>query len=98
MAAHAPRNSVASAIAANSVRSTSDGARVVAVTVEESDRYERDEPRDVQIEPVRQHELESRDQRSGQRGELQRRLAARDHGSGKRAEYDKSLDDLMWER
>ena len=41
---------------------------------EQSERDEGEEPRDVEVEPVRQHELEADQERTGQRGKLQRRL------------------------
>ena len=41
------------------------------------ERDEGEEPRDVEVEPVRQHELEADEQRRGERGELERRLAPR---------------------
>src|SRR5205085_2535730 len=41
------------------------------------EREEREEPRQVEVEPVRQHELEADQERGGQRGELAGGLPAR---------------------
>src|SRR5256885_15460252 len=43
---------------------------------EQRERRKREEPGHVEVEPVRQHELEAEDDRRCERGELERRLAA----------------------
>src|SRR4051812_38191706 len=53
---------------------------------------EREEPRQVEVEPVRQHDLEAEQQRGGERGELERRLAPRDEVDGDRAEQQRHLE------
>ena len=45
---------------------------------EQRDQHQREPPDDVEVEPVRQRELERDQHRRAQRGDLQRRLAARD--------------------
>src|SRR5688500_18324280 len=88
MTPHATRNrSTASAVRAR--------AGVRAVTGEQREDGEGEEPREVEVEPVRQHELEGRDQRRGQRRELQRRLPARNERCGERTGEHERLHDLV---
>src|SRR3954470_9201288 len=56
---------------------------------------EREEPRQVEVEPVRQHDLEAEQQRGGERGELERRLAARDEVDGDRSEQERDLEHAL---
>src|SRR5262245_60092593 len=56
---------------------------------------EREEPRDVEVEPVRQRELEADQHGGGERGELERRLAARDEVAGDRPRDEERDRDLL---
>src|SRR3954451_14225686 len=58
---------------------------------------EREEPRQVEVEPVRQHELEAEQQRCGERGELERRLAPRDEVDGDGADQQGALEHALQE-
>src|SRR3954469_14635917 len=51
---------------------------------------EREEPRDVEVEPVRQRELEADQDGTGESGELESRLAARDEVAGDRARHEQA--------
>src|SRR2546423_11440780 len=59
---------------------------------EQRERRKREEPGHVEVEPVRQHELEAEDDRRCERRELERRLAAGDEGDGDRAEQEQRLE------
>ena len=59
-------------------------------------RGEGEEPRDVEVEPVRQDELEADQQRAGQRGELERRLPPREEGGRDRAERRAATSSTCW--
>src|SRR5205814_10248163 len=56
---------------------------------------EREEPRQVEVEPVRQHQLEAEQQGGGERGQLERRLAARDEVDGDRADEQCDLEHAL---
>src|SRR5919201_2087235 len=53
---------------------------------------EGEEPRDVEVEPVRQHELEADHERSRERRELERVLRPRDEEDGDRGGDDGPLE------
>src|SRR5438128_12417644 len=59
------------------------------------ERGEGEEPGDVEVEPVREGELEADQDGRGQRGELERRLAAGDEVAGDRPGHEQSDDDLL---
>src|SRR6478609_5075824 len=56
---------------------------------------EGEEPRDVEVEPVRQRELEADQDGRGQGGQLERRLAPRDEVAGDRARDEQRDRDLL---
>src|SRR5713101_1897124 len=60
-------------------------------------RDEREEPGDVEVEPVRQHELEAEQQDARQRGELKRRLAPRHERERNGREHDERLEHALRE-
>src|SRR5579864_1131923 len=62
---------------------------------EEREGCEREEPRDVEVEPVRQHDLEPEQEDGGERCELQRRLPSRDECEGDCSDDQRSLEDLL---
>src|SRR5438094_10615615 len=62
---------------------------------EHSERREGEEPRQVQVGPMRQHELEAEQQRGGERGELERRLPARHEVGRYRADYEQDLEHAL---
>src|SRR3954452_17133939 len=62
---------------------------------EHGEGREREEPRQVEVEPVRQHELEAEQQRGGQGGELQRRLATWDEVDGDCADQQRPLEHAL---
>src|SRR5688572_26052486 len=71
-------------------------SRLVASARSQDDEDgEREEPRDVEVEPVGQCELEADQERSGERGQLQRGLAARDEVAGDGAEREQDEEDLL---
>src|SRR5918995_5017103 len=70
--AHETTKSAAAAAAASSVN-----LRFAITPVEDGEGDEGEEPGQVEVEPVGQHELEADQDRGGERGELQDRLAAR---------------------
>src|ERR687898_79092 len=74
-AAQASRKSPAATAAASSVN-----LRGGVTSVEQGEGDEGEEPRDVEIEPVRQHELEADQGRRRQRRQLQDRLPPRHEG------------------
>src|SRR5680860_1285676 len=53
-------------------------ALIATIDAEERDERQREEPDDVEVEPVRRGELDGDQHRGAERGYLQRRLAARD--------------------
>src|ERR687897_292208 len=89
-AAQASRNSSAASAAASSVN-----LRGGATSVEAGESDEGEEPGDVQIEPVRQHELEADQDGGGERRELQDRLPAGHEREQHRARGDEHLQDLL---
>src|SRR5215218_4729892 len=90
---HESRKSAAAAAAASSVN------RRGAVTVgEEDEGGEGEEPGDVEVEPVRQHELEADQDRAGQGRQLQDRLPPRQESSCHRSRDDEHLEDLLHHR
>src|SRR5438094_5287219 len=60
-------------------------------------RNEWEEPRDVEVEPVRQHELEAEQQHAGQRRELERRLAPRNERERDGREHEEHLEHTLRE-
>src|SRR4051795_1626507 len=58
-------------------------------------RDEGEEPRDVEIEPVCQHELEAEQQHTGQRGELQGRLALRNVRKSEHCDDEQRLQEAL---
>src|ERR671911_168512 len=89
-AAQASRNSSAASAAASSVN-----LRGGVTSVEDGESDEGEEPGDVQIEPVRQHELEADQDGGGERRELQDRLPAGHEREQHRARGDEHLQDLL---
>src|SRR5918995_2732287 len=89
-AAQASRKSPAATAAASSVN-----LRGGVTSVEQGEGDEGEEPRDVEIEPVRQHELEADQDCGGEGGELQDRLPAGHEGEEHRARGDEHLQDLL---
>src|SRR5215207_1830307 len=90
---HDTRKSPAAATTASSVN-----RRGLVTPVEDREGDEGEEPWDVEIEPVRQHELESDQDGGGQRSELQDRLAPRqerdEHGACDQEHLQHLLDDM----
>src|SRR4249919_2455973 len=84
------RNSTAAAAAASSVN-----LRGAVTSVEQCEGDEGEEPRDVEIEPVRQRELEADQERGGDRSQLQDRLTARHEGGQDRSGDDEHLQHLL---
>src|SRR6266540_2082085 len=56
---------------------------------------EGEEPRDVEVRPVRQHHLESEQEDAGQRRELQRRLPPRNHSEDERRSHEERLEEPL---
>src|SRR5688500_19840498 len=89
-AAQASRKSPAATAAATSVN-----LRGGVTSVEQGEGDEGEEPRDVEVEPVRQHELEADQDRGRQRGQLEDRLPPRDEGDEERARDEEHLEHLL---
>src|SRR5215207_4969313 len=89
-AAQASRKTPAATAAASSVN-----LRGRVTTVEHGEGDEGEEPRDVEIEPVRQHELEPDQDCGGEGGELQDRLPTGHEREEHRARGDEHLQDLL---
>src|SRR6185295_1327367 len=87
---HEARKSAAAATAASSVN-----RRGLVTSVEHREGDEGEEPWDVEIEPVRQHDLEADQHRCSQRSELQDRLAPRDERHEQRAPDQQDLQHLL---
>src|SRR3712207_6783920 len=68
--------------------------REAITAIEDGEGDEREEPRNVEIEPVRQDDLEADEEGGGERGEAQRRAHAheRDDDGG---EHEKRLEHLL---
>src|SRR5687767_9690423 len=90
---HETRNSAAASAAATSVN-----RRDAGTGREHGEGDKGEEPRDVEVEPVRQHELEADQDGGGERGQLQDRLPARhernQQGSGDDEHLEHLLDDV----
>ena len=80
-----------SATATNAARATVDSGGRVPVG-KERERDEGEKPRDVEVEPVRQHELEADQERTGEGCELKRRLARGKEGKGDRPDDEEPLE------
>src|SRR3990170_4519557 len=65
---------------------------------QEGDRDEWEEPRDVEIEPVREHELEADEERRRQSREPDRRPRPRDEGERESREHEHDLERPLDER
>src|SRR5918995_5386326 len=89
-APHESRKSVAAAAAASSVN-----LRGAITPVEDGEGDEGEEPGQVEVEPVGQHELEPDQDRGGERGELQDRLLARAEGDEQRTADEEHLQHLL---
>src|SRR6187551_3056172 len=83
------RKSAAAAAAASSVN-----RRGAGTGRQEREGDEGEEPRDVEVEPVRQHELEADQHGGGERGELEDRLPPRHERNEQRAGDEKDLEHL----
>src|SRR6185436_16842070 len=90
---HEARKSAAAATAASSVN-----RRGLVTSVEHREGDEGEEPRDVEIEPVGQHELEADQDGRGEGGELQDRLPPRherdEHGASDEEHLQHLLDEM----
>src|SRR5687768_12954442 len=84
------RNRTAASAAATSVN-----RRDAGTGREHGEGDEGEEPGDVEVEPVRQHELEADQDRGGERGELQDRLAARHERDQHSAGGHQDLEHLL---
>src|SRR6186713_1446270 len=84
------RNSAAATAAASSVN-----LRWAITSVEQCEGDEGEEPRDIEIKPVRQHKLEADQDRGGERGELEDRLLPRHERGQDRAGDDEHLHHLL---
>src|SRR5205807_6141458 len=71
------------------------GREAVPLLSQHDERDEREEPREIEVEPVRQNELEADEQRRGQRGELERRLAARQEVDRNRAHDEQAFEHAL---
>src|SRR5688572_13324786 len=72
--------------------------RVDAITsAQQGEGHEREEPRDVEIEPVREHELEADQHGRGEGRELKRRAPPRHERERERAHDDQHLEHLLHE-
>src|SRR5688500_9674375 len=89
-AAQASRKSPAATAAATSVN-----LRGGVTSVEQGEGDEGEEPRDVEVEPVREHELEADQDRTGERGDLKRRLRPREEVDGDSSEQDADLQSCL---
>src|SRR4029077_9917155 len=71
------------------------GGYGLALDRQNDQRDEGEEPGQVEVEPVRQHELEADQQGGGQRGELPRRLPPRHEVDGDRANHEQHLEHAL---
>src|SRR5438132_12262078 len=96
--AHAPTNRATATSAAATTCPSAGRLRLRICTTtgcEEGERDEGEEPRAVEIEPVRQHELEADQQRGRESRELERRLAAREARERDRAQHEPPLQAVL---
>src|SRR5262249_37758107 len=109
--AHATRKSAHATSVAAKAKPASAGRDELALSVvmrrnslhartaggQHDEGHEREEPRDVEVEPVGQGQLEAEQDGRGQGGELERRLAPRDEVARDRAD-DEERDRELLER
>src|SRR5687768_16850532 len=85
-----PRKSAAARTAARSVN-----LRCAITPVEDGEGDEGEEPGEVEVEPVREHELEGDQDRAGERRELEDRLLPGDEGDEQGSRDDEHLEHLL---
>src|SRR5688500_900543 len=85
--AQAPRKTTQAASAARLVN-----RRDAITRAQHGEGDEGEEPGDVEVEPVREHELEPDQDRAGQGRELERRLVPGEEREGERAGHDQHLE------
>src|SRR3990170_1988306 len=81
--------------AAASAAATSVNRRDAGTGREDGEADEGEEPGDIEVEPVRQHELERDQDGGGKRGELQDRLPPRHERDQHGARDDEHLEHLL---
>src|SRR5215472_4637891 len=85
------------ATATKAASATSRSDRRLSSTGDDGDGDEGEEPGDVEVEPVRQHDLEPDQQRPGERGELERALPRGEERRGDGAEHEQPLEHPLYQ-
>src|SRR5260221_7698690 len=85
----------ASATTSAASRLSSSFNNVLLSRKEERERDERQRPQEIEVEPVREHDLEPEQDRGGQGSQLERPLPARDEGNEERECGRATLEDPL---
>src|SRR6476620_9117135 len=88
------KSAIAAKAAATTERSDA-GFGPLGVIPEQSTDDKREEPRDVEPGPVREHYLETDQERTGQRGQLQRRFRSRHERRRERTDHEQPLENQL---